>query len=237
MIQFIFFDFGGTLDSDGIHGRTIFKNAFTKEKLISSNNKAELDSFQDAYSYADERMVHEGLCLGLTLLQMNELHCRLIGEKLGFSLKATDPCARDITQKQSEFIKKNIPTIHSLAQHYKLGIISNFTGNLEVILKEKQFQNLRDDFSLVFDSYHVGHVKPSKTLYQIAFSEAKIPFENILYIGDNIERDILPAKSFGVKTGLIYDKNRKDLESYLAKSFSDFTLSELSLLPSLIQRM
>jgi FMN phosphatase YigB (HAD superfamily) len=51
------------------------------------------------------------------------------------------------------------------------------------------------------------------------------PAENILYIGDSLEKDIRPAKQVGLKTGLIWSQSNE--ADYSFKKFDDV----LSLFP------
>ena len=73
----IIFDFGGCLDSDGIHSRTLFLRAFQRQGLIDDTCGT---IFQDAYTKTDRKMVQDGLTHGETLRQMNDLMCRMIAD-------------------------------------------------------------------------------------------------------------------------------------------------------------
>ncbi|MBF0208500.1 MAG: hypothetical protein HQK53_16610, partial [Oligoflexia bacterium] len=60
-LRAIFFDFGGTLDSPGVHTRTLFYQAL--------QSKFPPDDFHSAYTYADQTLFKSGAALGLNLLQ------------------------------------------------------------------------------------------------------------------------------------------------------------------------
>jgi len=112
------------------------------------------------------------------------------------------------------------------------GIISNFSGNLETILEEFNMITL---FDFILDSYYIGHSKPSPEIFKVALGKSRVSPSEILYSGDNIERDVIPAKQLKMKTALIYDLKRKDLEDYLSTSPADFNAPSLDALFKEIQ--
>lgn len=199
-LKAILFDFGGCLDSDGMHSRTLFLQVFTQLGVMSSISK---EAFQDAYSYADKKMIDEKLVLNANLFESNLVMVELILCTLEYhNQNLTKEIAEEITKIQEHFLIKNAPTLEKLSQNFRLGIISNFTGNLEIILKKYQ---LRQYFEHVLDSYHIGFSKPDIRIFEEALKRFALPASSCLFIGDNNERDILPAKRLGMKTVLIHE--------------------------------
>ncbi len=196
----IIFDFGGCLDSDGIHSRTLFLRAFQRQGLIDDTCGT---IFQDAYTKTDRKMVQDGLTHGETLRQMNDLMCRMIADNLALSdQKSVAEAARDITGKQAACLRRNKGVITSLKDKFRLGIISNFCGNLAIILKEF---GLYDLFDFILDSHHVGYHKPDPRIFETAIKLTGETGAALCFMGDNPERDICPARKLGMKTILIYD--------------------------------
>ncbi|MBF0362210.1 MAG: HAD family hydrolase [Oligoflexia bacterium] len=205
-IDTIFFDFGGTLDSDGVHSRTLFFNALTDRlNLHKWKNK-----FQDAYSYADSVINKEGLVAKLDLKAMNYQFVLLIVCKLnqmGFlskvinkiNQKDIDCMANKITNIQAYYLRRNKNILSLLKQKkYRLGIISNFSGNLEIILHQFELQKY---FKVVIDSYYLGVQKPDLKIFKEGL--AAFNSTNSMFVGDNIERDIMPAKRLKMHTVLV----------------------------------
>lgn len=221
-VAWILFDFGGCLDSDGVHSRKLFFDQFVKNELVTSNQNT---LFQEAYSYSDQKVIGESLIVNFNLQAMNERMCFYIAEKLNSSdEKKVQQAAIDITQVQSFYLNRNRMILEKLTSHYQLGIISNFSGNLEVILKEFKLDHY---FTFVLDSYHVGFSKPNPEIFKLAISKTNCPSNKLVFIGDNIDRDIMPAKNLGMKTILISDKE--------TTSPADYTLSTLSSLLEVAQ--
>ena len=76
-------------------------------------------------------------------------------------------------------------------------------------------------FDFVLDSYHVGISKPDLGIFELAIKTCCAPVHEIVYCGDNIDKDIIPAKKLGMKT-ILLSKNKKTNEShYTLKSLSD----------------
>ena len=222
-IPWILFDFGGCLDSDGVHSRKLFLEQFIKFDLVK--NQSNYSIFQEAYSYSDKKVINESLILDANLLLMNEKMCFYIAEFLNINDQSTiSKVASAITDVQAYYLKRNKLILEKLVPHYKLGIISNFSGNLKKILEEFE---LSPYFNFVLDSYHVGFSKPDPRIFELAIKTCGVSSKDICFIGDNIDRDILPAKKVGMKTILI--------SSNLAESQADYNLSSLEDLLMLTQ--
>ena len=188
-LKCILFDFGGCLDSDGVHSRTLFLNEFKfKDKAL----------FQDAYTFADQKVISESLILNSNLLEMNVIMSQLIAQKLEIPFDASVP--QRISDVQSFHLKRNASVLSTLSKQYKLGIVSNFSGNLKIILEEFK---LRQYFDFVIDSYYEQCAKPDIRIFKRALELAATSPLDCAFVGDNPERDIAPAKSLGMKTILI----------------------------------
>jgi HAD superfamily hydrolase (TIGR01549 family) len=149
--------------------------------------------------------------------------CQLIADYLKLSEnEKVKNIADSISQKQAYFLKRNSRSLFLLKRNHKLGIVSNFSGNLELILAEF---SLNEYFDFVLDSYHVGLEKPSLDFFKIALTKAKAIEKSILFVGDNLDRDIRPAKKLGLQTVLI--------NPTLKKSIADFTLHSIEVLPNI----
>jgi HAD superfamily hydrolase (TIGR01549 family) len=223
-IKWLLFDFGGCLDSDGVHSRSLFMDQFIKHDLILVNDDSK--AFQEAYTYSDRHLSDESLMLNSTLLEMNEQMCLSIAKELNTQLSSqVSEVAKAITQIQSYYLKRNKRVLELLAPNYKLGIISNFSGNLRKILDEF---SLTSYFNFIIDSHHVGVSKPNPAIFNLAIQKCNTTSSNICFIGDNIERDIAPANMLGMKTVLI--------SPLLQTSSADYTLSSVEKLLVLTQK-
>lgn len=104
----------------------------------------------------------------------------------------------------------------------KLGVISNFNNNLNLLLN-----NLFGDvFSDIIVSEIVALRKPSPEFYRHALQQIDESAEHILYIGDSLKLDMLPAGNLGMQVRLIDRIN--------AYSAYPYAISSLEVIPTLI---
>jgi putative hydrolase of the HAD superfamily len=219
-VKWLLFDFGGCLDSDGVHSRKLFYEQFRKFNLTCDSNL-----FQEAYTYSDSKVISESLIVKSNLFEMNDKMCHYIAEKLNIdNITGVHEVANSISDIQILYLKRNKNILEKLSKNYHLGIISNFSGNLNIILEEF---SLSAYFLFVLDSYHVGFSKPNPEIFKLAMKKCNIEPSEICFVGDNVERDIMPAKNLGIKTVLI--------SSTLSTSDADYTISTLEDLPMLTQ--
>ena len=93
--------------------------------------------------------------------------------------------------------------INSLAEQYPMVLVTNFYGNMPVVLKEF---NLGSYFKEIVESSVVGIRKPDPALFALGVEALGLPAEEIIVIGDSYRKDIYPALSLGCKA--VWIKNR-----------------------------
>ncbi len=105
----------------------------------------------------------------------------------------------------------------------KLGIVSD-APKLQAWLRLAE-SNLLDFFDFVIAVGLTGMEKPHKMPFEKAVKNLKLKPDEIVFVGDNPQKDILGAKKFGMKTALakygqvIQDKNIKS--DYVLESLDD----------------
>ena len=92
-------------------------------------------------------------------------------------------------------VERNRPVLERLARHYRLGVVSNFTGNLDPCLVEL---DLRRFFAVTSDSTLVGAAKPDPVIFERTLAALGIPAAAAWMIGDNVGSDIRPALALGM---------------------------------------
>jgi len=99
-------------------------------------------------------------------------------------------------------------------QELLLGIISNaqfYTPRLLEGLLGASLDRCGFDPQLTFFSYRFGSAKPSCFMFELAaeiFSHRGIPAASVLYVGNDMCNDILPAKTVGFQTALFAGDRR-----------------------------
>lgn len=194
-VSHLVFDFGGCIDAPGIHTRVLFWDAF-RDALKEQQKPA----FQEAYSLADQQMMRTGEAKELPLKEFNRWNARLIAKELELATDIANQAGDHVTLRMDRYLNDSKVHLKDLANHYPLSIISNFTGNLEIILRE---YGLRELFSTITESFYEGTAKPDPQIFLSAQRKIGVPVGGLLYVGDNPRNDIEPAKSLGWKAILI----------------------------------
>ena len=106
-------------------------------------------------------------------------------------------------------VHRNEALLERLHQSYHLGVVSNFSGNLERCLEELGVMRF---FSVVADSGRVGITKPDPRLFQHALSWPGLVSNPAWMVGDNFESDIRPAAALGLSTAWLAPETEKPRE-------------------------
>jgi HAD superfamily hydrolase (TIGR01549 family) len=110
--------------------------------------------------------------------------------------------------------------IAPLRSRFKLGIVSNFYGNLDRILEEAKLARY---FSAVADSSRVQSFKPEVGIFEAALKKLQCAHESAAMIGDSLGKDCAPARKLGMRTVWLCADGRRDEDSGAA----DVTIRDL----------
>lgn len=197
-LQALFFDYGGTLDADGIPWKEQFQVIYESAGIHVSQEK-----FDRAFYDSDDSITDEGLDQTSLMDTLNEQVGRVL-RGLGKSDPALqERIAKTFLQNTARKIEENKTTLFQLKQRYKLGIISNFYGNLPTLCKELGLLPL---FDVVVDSKRVGCIKPTPEIFNHALNAVGVKPEQAMMIGDSPKRDMLGAKGMGIRHILLSPK-------------------------------
>ncbi len=87
-----------------------------------------------------------------------------------------------------------------LRGQYRLGVVSNWYGNLDVVIEEAGMARLVD---AVIDSARVGRFKPDPAIFMTALKDLHVPAAEAVMVGDSLEKDCVPARRVGMRTVLL----------------------------------
>jgi putative hydrolase of the HAD superfamily len=222
MDKAVIFDFGGTLDTNGVHWSVKFLETYKKFGL-----KFTTEQYNNAYVKADEELKHisntikeyKTLLYEQTRLQL--MYINPIGYEKGEMENLAQKIINKIYEDVEICLKESIKVFEVLNKKYKLGIVSNFYGNLERICEDIGFTKYLD---MMIDSELVGIEKPHPGIFSLALQKLEVQPENTFVVGDSYERDIVPSKILGCKT--IWLKNKSFRESENTES-ADYIVNNL----------
>ncbi|MBR4389752.1 MAG: HAD family hydrolase [Prevotella sp.] len=200
----LIFDFGGTLDTGGCHWGRFFWHAYQKLNVTLTWHQ-----FAEAYVYAErslarQRIIMPDFSFRRTLqtkinLQMQWLAQKgLVGsEDRQSNMLSPDTLLDFLYNKVSEYTFESKGGLDVLARHFPLALVTNFYGNMDVVLREFQ---LEEYFCHVVESMKVGVRKPDPAIFRMGVEALGVEPSRVLVVGDSIDKDIIPAKQVGCKT-------------------------------------
>ncbi len=205
MIKGILIDFGGTIDSDGIHWFNAFKDAYD---MVADVPK---EFLWDAY-------VHTERTLGRNpIIQPTDTFCKTLQTKIalqteylqtkGITVTAQDTildtCYNRVVKHISTVSK---PALEKLYAKYPMVLVTNFYGNMHTVLAEFGLDHLFKD---VIESSVVGVRKPDPEIFRLGVKALGLASQETVMIGDSPDKDIIPAQSIGCRTILLYPQGDK----------------------------
>ena len=96
-----------------------------------------------------------------------------------------------------------------LSVRYRLGVVSNFYGNVGRILQDAGFGPL---LSAVVDSTLVGLSKPDPAIYSLAVRELGTTAARTMHVGDSYERDVCAARDAGLRTAWLLGERSQRID-------------------------
>lgn len=186
----ILFDFGGTLDADGVAWKERFYPLYLAEHV-----EIDRDRYDQAYYVGDDALVARGFSdytfRESLLFQVTGVLEALNVTDAGLASRLCDRFLQDSLDK----IRSNLTILRELSARFRLGIISNFYGNLERVCLESGLTPL---MSVMVDSARVGFTKPDPRIFQVALMQLQLDPREAVFVGDSLPRDMEGAKGLGM---------------------------------------
>jgi HAD superfamily hydrolase (TIGR01509 family) len=195
-IDTLLFDFGGTLDADGVAWKERFYTLYRAEGLDMT-----ADAFAPCFFAADSPLVGglppttglSGTVHALVLNLESELARRGAGTDQD-GLRGRRVASRFLSESAAAFAR-NRPILQSLKERYRLGVVSNFYGNLEAVCHGAGLAPL---FAVMVDSHRVGAEKPDPAIFRAALKALGARPETTVFVGDSLRRDREGARRMGM---------------------------------------
>jgi HAD superfamily hydrolase (TIGR01549 family) len=202
----LLFDFGGTLDHPH-HWLDRFLRHYRESGIELS--RAELDA---AYSHATRTAyANDG---SLYRYRLRDLVRFLVHHQLDYlfrhgpaeireHLAGTDErrhlmaerIAAAFADESAQGLARSRELLAELSRKFKLGVVSNFYGNLDVILFEA---GIRDIIQVAVDSKRLGIFKPDRRIFEAALRALDLPHNYVAMVGDSLHKDCAPARGLGM---------------------------------------
>ena len=190
MTEALLFDFGGTLDADGLAWKDRFRRLYQ-----ASGVTADETVFDPVFYTADDALLGalpEDCGLRETVGRLTA------GVSAG--LGVTDPGVTRQVQEgflevTFEHLTRSGRLLGRLRERYRLGLVSNFYGNLDAVCNEAGIAGL---FDVVVDSTRVGFTKPDPRIFRRAIDALGVAPADATFVGDSPSRDMVGARNVGM---------------------------------------
>ncbi len=209
-IETVLFDFGGTLDADGVAWKERFYALYRSEGLDRSPS-----AFASVFFAADDPLVGglpraAGLSETVQALTANlEAELARTGKERTNSDRGRRVASRFLSEASAVF-SRNRPVLEALRQRYQLGVVSNFYGNLEAVCESAGLAPL---FTVMVDSQCVGAEKPDPAIFRAALETLHASPKRTMFIGDSLRRDREGARRAGLGFIWIAPQDVRDAEA------------------------
>ena len=112
-----------------------------------------------------------------------------------------------------------VPTLDTLAPHFKLGLLSN--GN-----NYPEYFGLDGRFEFAVYAQDIGVEKPDPRTFQIAAYRAGCELDQLLHVGDDLESDVEGAQAVGVRAVWLHREGKPN-DSGIKPDYEIALLTEL----------
>ena len=221
-VSTLLFDFGGTLDGPA-HWLDRFLSSYRAAGIAIT--RAELDP---AFDHATR--IGYGATRVVARFGMTDLVRFLVGHQFEYLRKSgPDPLrasldssgaagrhrfveavTKSFVSETSAGLAHSREVLGPLKSRFKMGVVSNFYGNLDRILEEAKLDRF---FAAVADSSRVGIFKPDARIFEHALKKLQCAPETVAMIGDSLAKDCAPAHKLGMRTVWLRTEPRSDEDS------------------------
>lgn len=189
----ILFDFGGTLDSDGEHWLDRFYDLYDRLEVDVPRGR-----IKQVFYQADDMCCADPLVNQMGLRPLMRHHIRF-----QFSMHSvSDPAKEDRMLEEfcsptERCLERNAKLLKRLRGSYRMGVVSNFYGNVETLCDEA---GLSEFLLSIQDSTRLGIGKPDAEIFRRALTDLNVTPGSCIFVGDSYDRDMVPAGDLGMRT-------------------------------------
>ena len=202
MIKGIIFDYGGTIDSRGVHWSEVIWQGYEDAKVEVSK-----EEFRQSYVMAERELAKVRHILphhnfyDLLLIKMRIELADLVQRQVlpeSFDIEANAlHIAKYCYDAARQCIEEARPTLEALYARYPMVLVSNFYGNVESVLTDF---DVRKYFGTIVESAVVGVRKPDPAIWRMGAEAAGRAPGECIAIGDSFDKDIQAAGAAGCRT-------------------------------------
>jgi putative hydrolase of the HAD superfamily len=190
MIRALLFDFGGTLDAQGVPWKERFYRLSREEGLAVPETE-----FDPAFYGATDTLegtIPRDSGLRDTVERVSDGLALRLGREPALLRRIGGRFIDDAMRQ----LGSNAALLSRLSGRYRIGIVSNFYGNLQAVLDET---GLSPSIGVAVDSTILGCKKPDPRIFQAALDALEASPAEAVFIGDSLRRDMAGARAMGMR--------------------------------------
>lgn len=215
----LLFDYGGTLDGAASHWLDRFVALYRDAGV-----DLPFERIKDAFYRADDAAYADPRIPGSTLRELMDFHVRAQLAALDLDDAALHRRLVDRFIRGSEAaLSASRDVLSRLSRRFRLGIVSNFYGNVDRILADA---GIAPFVCVIVDSARVGLSKPDPRIFLHAVTQLGPPPAETLHVGDSYERDVVAAHQAGLRTAWLVGDRGGGPENQ-ARDLADLRLRSL----------
>ena len=186
----VLFDFGGTLDADGVTWKERTRRLCEREGIA-----VDPERFDRAFYAADDALAGAVPATATLRETVTRLMDGVIKELGVHDDGIADRVASKFLDDSIASLDRNTDLLAALARRYRLGIVSNFYGNLARVCEDAKISRY---FDVIVDSAQLGCQKPDPRIFQAALGTLALPPGAVTFVGDSAPRDMAGARAVGM---------------------------------------
>ena len=216
-VRGILFDYGGTLDGPASHWLDRFVGLYREAGVELPFERA-----KEAFYWADDAAYAERRVADMSLADLMGFHVDVQLERLGLD----DPrlgrrVVEEFVSRSQAALADSRRVLARLAPHFRLGVVSNFYGNVARILADAGIAPL---LAVIADSNRIGCRKPDRRIFEHAIDGLGTGAVATLHVGDSYERDVRAAHALGLRTAWLVPSTRRPADP---DALADLIISSL----------
>lgn len=220
-IKGIILDYGGTLDTDGVHWFHIFREVYAAH--LPQVNEEQL---REAYVYGERYLATH------RVIEPTDDFLAMLQKKVRIQLTVletgNEALAAAIATQCDERVRTHLiqtrRVLDALTARYPLVLVSNFYGNIHSVLRS---YGLDGYFKEIVESAVVGIRKPDPQIFALGIEALGLQPSEVLVVGDSYGKDIAPAHSLGCHTVWVKGKGWEKKEESNDTSCADAVITAL----------
>src|SRR5262249_21396777 len=111
--------------------------------------------------------------------------------------RIVETIATSFVRETAAGLEHSRSVLQALRGRFRMGVVSNFYGNLDRVLGEARMDRFLD---AIADSSRVQVFKPKPGIFEAAIKQLRIAPGAITMVGDSLAKDCTPARKLGLRT-------------------------------------